>query len=72
MIGKTNAPQIFHANSFASTAPASFIMGTVAWYPKTPASGSVNHSVISSNHTYNATISLVSIFSPWRCDELDD
>src|SRR5205809_4959297 len=65
-IGKTNAPQILHANSFVSTAPASFMMGTVTWYPQTPASGSVNHSAISSNHTYNATISLVSIFPPWR------
>src|SRR3989454_7555308 len=61
-IGKTNAPQILHASSFVSTAPASFMMGTVTWYPQTPASGSVNHSAISSNHTYNATISLVSIF----------
>ncbi len=29
MTGKSNAPKSFHANSFASTAPALFIMGTV-------------------------------------------
>ena len=62
MTGKTNAPKIFHANSFVSTAPASSMMGTVTWYPKTLANVSINHSAISSNHTYNATISFVSIF----------
>ena len=64
MTGKTNAPKIFHANSFVSTAPAWFMMGTVTWYPKTLASVSINQSAISSNHTYKATISLASIFSP--------
>ena len=66
MMGKTNAPMIFHVNSFASTAPALFIMGTVKWYPQTPAIVSANHRAISINHTYNATISLVSIFPPWH------
>lgn len=64
--GKNNAPQSFHANSFVSTAPALIIRGTVTWYPMTPASGSINHSAISSSHAYNATISLVSTFPPVR------